>query len=170
MIVEHETFICIGSEIPVHACIKCDENTAAGNSYHPIAIYSAEQGCCWWQLKVASKLIDICRKYWKDMSLLVCPNSAKQRQSVNHNLKKHCSWFVCGLTAWMAPKVITKITKVKLNSTLKLITVSSGHRAIFCNIINIDSFVLSNGKKKAHPNFTIYYSLIIISNYAVSLL
>lgn len=104
------------------------------------------------------------------MSLLGCPNFAKQRQSVNHNLKKHCGWFVCGLTAWMAPKVITEITKVKLNSALKLITVSSGHRALFCNIINIDSFVLSNRKKRAHPNFTIYYGLQIcqiISNYAL---
>lgn len=70
----------------------------------------------------------------------------------------------------MAPKVIREITKVKLNSTLKLTTVSSGHQAIFCNIIN--SFVSNNGKKRAHPNFTIYDSLQIcqiISNYALFL-
>jgi len=58
----------------------------------------------------------------------------------------------------MAPKVITEITKVKLNSTLKLRNVSSGHSVIFCNIINIDFFVLSNGKKMVYPAFTIYYS------------
>lgn len=77
----------------------------------------------------------------------------------------------------MAPKVITEITKVKLNSTLKLRNVSSGHSVIFCNIINIDSLVSSNGKKMAHPDFTIYYSLQlytficqIISNNALFLL
>lgn len=77
----------------------------------------------------------------------------------------------------MAPKVITEITKVKLNSTLKHRNVSSGHTVIFRNIISIDSFALSNGKKMAHPDVTIYYSLQlytfmcqIISNDAHSLL
>lgn len=85
------------------------------------------------------------RELWKKPGKLwvslACLSSAKQRQSVDHNLKKYCGWFVCGLTAWMAAKVITEITKVKLNSTLKLRNVSSGHRVMFCNIINIDSCI-----------------------------
>jgi len=96
------------------------------------------------------------RQLWKKSGklwvLLACLSSAKQRQSVDHNLKKYCGWFVCGLTAWMAAKVITEITKVKLNSTLKLRNVSSGHRVMFCNIINIDSCI-KQWKENSTPWF-----------------
>lgn len=43
------------------------------------------------------------RQLWKNpgklLVLLACLNITKQRQSVNHNLKKYCGWFVGGLTA-----------------------------------------------------------------------
>lgn len=123
------------------------------------------------------------RQLWKNPGklwvFLACINAAKQRQSVDHNLKKYCGWFVCELTAWMAPKVITEITKVKLNSTLKLRNVSSGHSVIFCNTINIDSCI-EQWKENSTPWFhnllvsSIYiyiyiYLCQIISNYALSL-